>query len=278
MDGFTAAWVAKKVYPNAEFFPGYYGQSPPNMAGKDVLMVDFSYKRQVLLEHAVSAKRITILDHHESAQNDLKDLVALDGNIEVMFDLSKSGARITWEWFFPHDKTPWIVDYTEDRDLWKWELPYSREVNAYISLHKMEFMRWDIFEATPDPRVDPEIVKSGGAVLMYQSQIVDSHIRNARDGEVLGYKVKSVNATSLFSEVAGELARDMPFGVAWFKRKDGKYQFSLRSRGDSADGVIPVKVNEIAKQFGGGGHPQAAGFEVTELEMRALYKEGKLKI
>lgn len=267
MDGFTAAWVAKKVYPDAEFFPAHYGQSPPNMAGKDVLMVDFSYKRQVLLEHAVSAKRITILDHHESAEKELKGVDG--GNIEVMFDLSKSGARITWEWFFPHEKAPWVVDYTEDRDLWKWALPYSLAINAYLELYPKEFQKWDIFETIPDPRVDPEIIKIGSGVLMYKKQLIDSHLRNARDGEIAGYKVKTVNATALFSEIAGELAVDMPFGVCWFKRQDGKYQFSLRSREGG------IKVNDIAAKFGGGGHPAAAGFEVTELELRTL---GSIKI
>jgi nanoRNase/pAp phosphatase (c-di-AMP/oligoRNAs hydrolase) len=70
-----------------------------------------------------------------------------------------------------------------------------------------------------------------------------------------GHKVRVVNATVLFSEIAGELAEDSPFGACYFDRHDGKRQWSLRSRDGGVD------VSEIAKAHGGGGHKNAAGFE-----------------
>ena len=30
-DGFCAAWLAHKVYPDAEFFPTHYGEEPPEV-------------------------------------------------------------------------------------------------------------------------------------------------------------------------------------------------------------------------------------------------------
>jgi len=59
----------------------------------------------------------------------------------------------------------------------------------------------------------------------------------------------------LFSYIAGELAKDRPFGTYYIDRHDGKRQWSLRSRDGGVD------VSEIAKAHGGGGHKQAAGFE-----------------
>lgn len=56
-------------------------------------------------------------------------------------------------------------------------------------------------------------------------------------------------------DIAGELAKERPFGACYFDRQDGKRQWSLRSRDGGAD------VSEIAKRHGGGGHAQAAGFE-----------------
>ena len=46
--------------------------------------------------------------------------------------------------------------------------------------------------------------------------------------------------------------------AGYFRRGDGKWQFSLRS-------TAPFDCSEIAKRFGGGGHPQAAGFTVDRL-------------
>ena len=69
MDGFTAAWVARKALGNdVEFFAATYGEPPPDVTGKDVIMVDFSYKRPVLMEMAKKAHSFLILDHHKSAE------------------------------------------------------------------------------------------------------------------------------------------------------------------------------------------------------------------
>jgi nanoRNase/pAp phosphatase (c-di-AMP/oligoRNAs hydrolase) len=98
-------------------------------------------------------------------------------------------------------------------------------------------------------------IDAGSAILRREAQIVDDHVRNAAEREMAGHKILCVNATTLFSEVAGELAKDRPFGACYFDRADGKRQWSLRSRNGGVD------VSEIAKAHGGGGHRNAAGFE-----------------
>ena len=48
-DGFTAAWaVHGKFGDQLDYHPGIYGQEPPDVTGRDVVMVDFSYKHSVL--------------------------------------------------------------------------------------------------------------------------------------------------------------------------------------------------------------------------------------
>ncbi len=72
-----------------------------------------------------------------------------------------------------------------------------------------------------------------------------------------GHRILSVNATVLFSEIAGELAKGRPFGACYFDRQDGKRQWSLRSDDNGID------VSAIAKSHGGGGHAHASGYEVN---------------
>jgi hypothetical protein len=93
---------------------------------------------------------------------------------------------------------------------------------------------------------------------MKLQQQIELAIKHAALVNLAGYRVYAVNSTVNFSEVAGELAKKGPFGVVWFVRSDGKYQYSLRSEGD-------FDVSAIAKSFGGGGHKNAAGFEADEL-------------
>ncbi len=80
---------------------------------------------------------------------------------------------------------------------------------------------------------------------------------NAVMHEISGYTVPMVNATLLFSEIGHELCKrysESPFAASYFIRKDGKIQYSLRSIGN-------FDVSAVAKEHGGGGHKNAAGFE-----------------
>jgi oligoribonuclease NrnB/cAMP/cGMP phosphodiesterase (DHH superfamily) len=264
-DGFCAAWLFKHAFPDAEFVPASYGDPPPDVRGRDVFVADFSYRWETMLEVARDAASLTVLDHHKTAEQALRGLpeeCRLLGLAEpfIRFDMGKSGGRLTWEYLAeregkfarkPFRDVPWLVRYTEDRDLWLWKMHASREVNAALRSYSADFATWD---ALAD-RTALELLSEGQAILRRELQIVADHVRFAGEVEIDGHKVLSVNATVLTSEIAGELAAGRPFGVCWFQRADGKRCVSLRSRDGGLD------VSEVAKSHGGGGHRNAAGYE-----------------
>lgn len=274
-DGFCAAWVARKVLGGeAEYLPVHYGTEPPDVSGRAVYIVDFSYKRPAMRRIMSQAMKVVVLDHHKMAEAELAgivdeftmrpDLIANPPGSElpvVHFDMNKSGGRLAWEYFctdplssWANIPVPWLVDYTEDRDLWRWVLPCSREINAALRSYPLDFEEWDrLSRVNPIAALAPE----GRAILRREQQIVEDHVRHAREIEMAGHRILAVNATVLFSDVAGELAKDRPFGACYFDRADGKRQWSLRSRDGGVD------VSEVAAKFGGGGHRNAAGYEET---------------
>ena len=194
------------------------------------------------------AKSLLVLDHHKTAQVDLAGLPF------CRFDMHKSGARLTWEYFFPGYPAPWLVAYTEDRDLWTHRLPGTKEINAVIRSYPLSFETWDRLD-----KLDPEdLIPEGSAILRYRQQLIDAAVSQAGEIEMDGYKVLAVNCScgEIVSEVAGELAKDRRFGVTWFETAKGQRVYSLRSRENAVD------VSEIAKRHGGGGHRNAAGFQV----------------
>jgi oligoribonuclease NrnB/cAMP/cGMP phosphodiesterase (DHH superfamily) len=272
-DGFCAAWLTRKAFGHIEGHAAHYGTPPPEVSGRVVYMLDFSYPREVMNTVATDARRLVVLDHHKTAQSALDGLHEPESGIDVWFDLEKSGGRLTWEWFWDHvfaqqaiddrfwplavrrDRAPWLVDYTEDRDLWRHALPETEAINAALRSHPLDFDLWDQF-AQKDPV--STLAYEGRAIRRREQQIVSDHVRNARIENFDGtWTVPIVNATTLFSEIAGELAKGHPFAACYFDRQDGKRQWSLRSADDGVD------VSEIAKAHGGGGHTHAAGFEQT---------------
>jgi hypothetical protein len=251
-DGFCAAWIVRKILGDgAEYLPVNHGQEPPDVSGRDVTILDFSYRRPVLQEMVARARSLLVLDHHKTAEADLRDCPW------AHFDLSHSGARLAWDHFFPGQPRPWLVDYTEDRDLWRWNLPESQAVNAALCSYPMTFPAWDDLARRGHESLIPE----GQAILRYQEEEILKATANATYQEVAGYRVPCVNSTTLISEIAGRLAEapDAPFAACWFERGDGKRIYSLRSRKGGID------VSEVARRMGGGGHPQAAGFEVERV-------------
>lgn len=272
-DGFCAAWVARKALGEIEAVPAQYGTPPPDVQGRQVFILDFSYPRNVMVEIVGAAAWTCVLDHHKTAKDALHRLdEVLAPDLTVVFDMEKSGGRLTWEylwdWRFSklaidarpfalgvrRDLAPWLVDYTEDRDLWRHALEGTQEINAALRSYPLDFDLWDQFEQK-DPK--STFYYEGAAIRRAERQIVETHVRNAKPRDVAGHCVPVVNATVLFSEIAGELAKGQPFGACYFDRQDGKRQWSLRSDDNGLD------VSAIAKSQGGGGHAHAAGFEET---------------
>lgn len=253
-DGFCAAWVWSKHWPDAEFKAVNYGEYAPEIEeGRDVAILDFSYYRTVLERMRAKANIFIVLDHHKTAQ---EELAGLD---YCTFDMNKSGARLAWEYLNPKKPSPWLVDYTEDRDLWRHALPRSQEINAAIRSYPLTFGLWSEWTDKWERHIILDaLAKEGAAILRFQRQVIDEHVDRAGLIALDGYDCLAVNATvlSLVSEIAGELATQASVGACWYQKQDGIKIWSLRSRDDEG-----VDVSAIAKARGGGGHVQAAGFE-----------------
>lgn len=273
-DGWCSAWLCHLVWPDAEFVSANYGWEPPDVTGKDVLIVDFSYDRPVLEQMAAKAAVLKVLDHHETAEKNLAGLPY------CTFDQSKSGAHLTWDYLVgegllqPHKLWPvlspdyfapvkgepklhWLVQYVEDYDLHAHALPYHHEICAAIRNHDTEFEVWDEMSK----RTAESMIEEGRPVLRYQNWLIDHHVRYVQVVEIRGHKGLGVQCSmnKLWSRVAdGIMAKhpDTPFVAIWQDTADGFRIYSLRSRGG-------FHVGQLAETLGGGGHPGAAAFKVN---------------
>jgi hypothetical protein len=242
-DGFGAAWALWKKFPAAEFKAVKHGHPPPpNLKGRHIVMVDFSYHRSALEAMAQEAGSLQVLDHHITAQD------ALAGLPFAYFDLKKSGAVLAWEWAH-QQPAPWLLQYVQDKDLWTWALPGSREINAALASYPFEFHVWDALR-------QDALEAEGRAILRYETELVGKIAASAVMLPFQGTVVPVVQSSVLTSQIGERLSRDHPFCVIWHDR-DGRRYYSLRSRDDAAD------VAAIAMKYGGGGHTHAAGFSVS---------------
>lgn len=273
-DGVAAAWAVWTKHPNWTFYPGVYQQEPPwdliAIAG-EVMFVDFSYKLPVMRRIAEYDVRLTVIDHHKTAEADLAALFG-DDDVVGIFDMDRCGALLTWDTLWPDAPRPELLTHIDARDRWIDDPPLHNDA-VIIALRSYDHSPSDDSPAAWDGLMDAwagfmhlgseRLADEGVSILRYYRQRVDETKRHASTFALGEYRdVPLVNAPYyLASEVAGELAVDAPDKIAavWWQNKGGDVTFSLRSRGD-------VDVGVLATKYGGGGHPGAAGFKVDGLE------------
>lgn len=268
-DGFTSAWVVRKALgDDVEFHSGIYGQPPPAIIGRDVIMVDFSYKRPVIDAMAKDAQSIFILDHHKTAAADLAGFdmpqvpdyyrdAGSPRSIRAIFDMERSGAQVTWDFFNPGKPRPLLVDYTGDRDLWRFDLPFSREINAFVFANEYRFDYWDHLDRQLRDHMDVQrVAEMGGAIEKKHHKDVAELVGVTKRRMVIGGRdVPVANIPYTLTSDAGHLmAQGEAFAACYWDTPAGRV-FSLRSTDAGAD------VSVIAKSYGGGGHRNAAGFQ-----------------
>lgn len=281
-DGWTAAWVAHRALTakgiKPALIPASHGTPPPDLTGVDQLyIVDFSYPHKDLRWLTEGGRRVVVLDHHQTAIDDIcanhgdypgeapwgdgargdRYVMRYTGGYDTVLDTNRSGAGITWDYFNPGEPRPAVVDYVEDRDLWRRRLPHSQAVSAYIRCHPHTLDVWDSLAKEPVE----EMATTGAGVQLHIDAYCRAAANHAYMCEMGDRSFPIVNVTyESCSEVAAYLLDVFGTDMAgyFFERGDGLWQYGFRSRNG-------VTVHDHAALFGGGGHPQAAGCALDTL-------------
>lgn len=244
MDGIGAAyavWVHLGKPAYLEFLPASYNDPIPDVTGRKIFIVDFSYPRQQL-EQLASHNELMVIDHHKTAQYDLKCLSY------AHFDMTRSGAGLAWDILNPDIPRPEIINYIEDRDLWKWELPNSREINDALFSRDLK--------PTELGNVDVKtLLIEGQAICRLKKKQLDMALGTTHMITIGDFNVPAISTCVNMSETCEALLKAhpaAPFTVTYFITPEGT-KYSLRSDGR-------CDVSAICKKYGGGGHANAAGY------------------
>ena len=295
-----AAW--RRYGEEAAYVPLHHGEpwDKLDLADRDVFILDFSFPPADLLAMAAVARSVFLLDHHVTARQAWAgQLAAAPGRsglalhrhpdlpLTVAFDLEKSGARLAWEHFHPGEPAPLLIAHIEDQDLWRFRLPYSRPFCRALRLQSYDFAAWDGIvreAASPASALYRAMVAEGAAIERFCALEVE---RLGGGSLVMAASLKgepidalqarrhglpvitdeqgcwraigglAINASGVFASDLGNCLaeRSGSFGLVWQLSGDGEVRVSLRACGR-------VDVAAIAQNYGGGGHPNAAGFRL----------------
>jgi uncharacterized protein len=271
MDGTASAFIAEKSLEDTKTLAVNYGDEEKifELISKEdtVYFVDFSLKRDKMIMLSYHVNNIIVIDHHKTAQESLKGLENELENIEVIFDMNRSGAMLCFDYFSEsHDLSPVIFEYIEDRDIWNWKLPKSEEVSEYLKF-KVSTNDLDSFsEVYYDFNIN-QVSAIGSILLEQQNKTVLGKIKGVEDANILDIDLKVINATQHISEMGNAICLEYDKPALLYFIKDGNAICSLRSTDELVD------VSTVAKHFGGGGHRNACGFTLSIEEFfKLIYK------
>lgn len=267
-DGIAAAWCVRQVLRDAEFKAVVHNQPPPDVTGRDVVMVDFTYPREALLKMLDACASMSIYDHHDSAEKALAGL-SHPNLLRLCFDMTRSGAGLAWDEFvnaratFPSQRRPRpkLIDLVEDGDLWRFKHgDLTRNVVEAVRATPRTLDKFDQLVTMAEDRMLLGTLNFiGEGLRQYKQQMVEQAVHFAQDVTLAGKRARAANVPYfLSSEVANALISEDDVGCTYYwDGRTGEYALSLRSNHGTAQ--------QVAQALGGGGHPNASGVRLKKL-------------
>lgn len=278
-DGICAAWVASRnlndfqligdSYLNNDDYKNSDYQLPFDPTGNVVIIVDFSYPKNILEQITDKAEQLIVLDHHKTRMN---NLASLSDRILGGYSADDCGATFAWKYFHPREPMPWFLPHVKNRDTgsngyYEGETPESEAITTAISLRrkglvgKEAFKVYeDLLDLTPEQVITEEIKQdlierdrlAKEALSQYNGALLQ-----VGDYLVPYYHLVNTNAHRHYSVIGSKAAQrhqEAPF-IAIVT--DDPLRVSLRARANA-----PVDLSILAESLGGGGHERAAGYTV----------------
>lgn len=250
-DGFGAAYAAwKKFGTDAEYIPVMHGFPPPeDLEKRELFFVDFCYPQDVMDTLLKKAESVTVLDHHLGNRDVVESIP------QHVFDKDRSGATIAWSFFHPETPVPLFLRYVQEGDLYTFRLPDSHAVLSYCYAQPFHFEAWDsLATRMGDDAERAKIIERGTIYAEYHDILVEQMANKAKLVLFEGHECYLANTASMFaSDLGNNLAKKRPPMGIVVKLFGEDLHVSLRS-------LKPFDVSEIARKYGGNGHPQAAAF------------------
>ncbi len=288
-DGTASAWIVKRHNPYAKLVNCKAGQDPnlsiDDINSKKIIFVDICPSVNFINTYSQIVNKIVILDHHISAYRNIENLENKPENLFTVFDMNKSGCMITWDYFNSQLIRPWFINYIGDRDLWKWELPNSKNINTalfedkHITFNGLTTLYEKYICTEQINYVMEQMNERGAQINQFRNQLIEKETK------------KAIHCTFQFNDrvfnvwlYSGpeDLRSDIGNALMQINFKDGlrpdfavnwRYdvvtnEFWLSMRGEEWSPDLSV----ICKEYNGGGHPKASGCSLpASIPLRTIF-------
>jgi len=265
MDGRCSGAIVKEVYPECELIGYDYGLPFPwDTIHPDevVFLVDVSlspFSDMVRLRDACGS--LVWIDHHIGAINDRNAMGEVFSGLQVD---GEAGCELTWKLLVGSDM-PRSVFLLGRYDVWDWM--------NHDGAMEFQTAMWQ-FDTNPnngefwhrlfrDEELVEEIIEKGALLLAAKKKDNASRIKSLGFDTMLnGYRALAINHgmtnSTIFDAAYNPDQHDIMISFCWYR---SHWKVSVYVDKDRSD----IDASMICKEFGGGGHKGAAGFQCATL-------------
>lgn len=246
----------------------------------DCHITDISIDEELAYKINDGDKNFQLLDHHATALN-LNKFYWCSVKVENENGIKTSGTELYYHYLMDKghlnesDVLDRFVELVRNYDTWRWSALgddgiVCKQINDLFYLYgRDKFIDWCITEIHEDSF--PRLYESDELVLEIKQKEIDDYIKEKDKhlfiADLCGRTCGLVFAEKYFSELGNRLCQMHPeFDFVAMINMDGTV--SYRTIRDDID-----LGKDVAKVFGGGGHPKAAGSQFSkEVQMEIIKK------
>lgn len=266
-DGYSSGAIVKRKFPDVQLIGWDYGNPVPEIPkGSKLIIIDICFPMEDMMKLA-DENDVTWIDHHLSQKIEFDNLIDDRKNkINYVYQLGIAACEIGWKYFFPDEEMPMAIKLLGEYDTWRnenklyWEgyiLPFQYGIRTICN--SAETFPVILLESEGLDKTN-ELLNIGKIILDYQRKQNEYACRAAFEVDYEGLRAICLNvggaSSTIFDSVYDENKHDImiPFTFT------GKHwRVSIYTTKD-------IDCSVLCKKRGGGGHKQAAGFQVDTFE------------
>lgn len=214
---------------------------------EQIIIVDFSFKPEVMEKVLKITKNIIWIDHHKTASE-----YTYSQELKGLRNNDYSGCELAWRYLYPDEEMPRAVELIGDRD--KWAFKFGKET-AWFNLglqlypHQPKDAIWDKLLLN---KPVGDIIEKGKICEQFRDNFCKDYADSYGFETMFeGYKCFALGLYMFGREAFGERFKQYDICLS-FESLGDKWIIGLYSEN--------VDVSMIAKKYDGGGHKGAAGF------------------
>ncbi|TVQ83207.1 MAG: hypothetical protein EA357_06920 [Micavibrio sp.] len=307
LDGSASAWAALQAFGRENtVYQGYTHDEKDVLrrvmdekigAETEVLFCDIVPPPDMMRDLPEKAAKLTIYDHHVTAQKQLSEFA--HPKCDIVFDMQRSGAGLTWDMLHPGVARPFVIELVEAMDLYRTDaLGASKDFFTCAAALDMidladfdGFMReFSVLAEMDAPTARKTLMERGAAQRALYIEKIDAKLDSAVYVTLEGVEALGGSAVAFFSGDIKKLGREFWYRFQKQAARDPKILMVCREEPEtetvalsfrSAPGCdVSCAAEEIGSKYGisGGGHKNAAAVRLTYEQFDPLVRKWKLPI